>query len=354
MSKFWSPFVRDLEPYVPGEQPKMARLVKLNTNEHPLGPSPKVIEAIRDAADDRLRLYPDPDASELKDAIAAYHGVSRPQVFVGNGSDEVLAHIFFGLFKQDRPLLFPDITYSFYKVYCGLYDIDYRPVPLDDDLAIEPADYSAPNGGIIFPNPNAPTGRLLPLDAIETVLAANPESVVVIDEAYVDFGGDSAIALVDRYPNLLVTQTLSKSRSLAGVRIGFAVGHPELIEGLERIKNSFNSYPLDRLAIAAGKAAFEDEEYFQRGRQLVIEERETLRRELEAMGFEVLPSAANFLFCRHATRSGADLAAALRECGIIVRHFGKPQRIADHLRITVGRPDQNRELTDALEDILSS
>ncbi|HBP74616.1 MAG TPA: histidinol-phosphate transaminase, partial [Alcanivorax sp.] len=258
MSKFWSPFVRDLEPYVPGEQPKMARLVKLNTNEHPLGPSPKVIEAIREAADDRLRLYPDPDATELKDAIAAYHGVSRAQVFVGNGSDEVLAHIFFGLFKQDRPLLFPDITYSFYKVYCGLYDIDYRPVPLDDDLAIKPADYTAPNGGIVFPNPNAPTGRLLPLDAIETVLAANPESVVVIDEAYVDFGGDSAIALVDRYPNLLVTQTLSKSRSLAGLRIGFAVGNPELIEGLERIKNSFNSYPLDRLAIAAGKAAFED------------------------------------------------------------------------------------------------
>ena len=354
MSRFWSPFVRDLEPYVPGEQPKMARLGKLNTNEHPLGPSPRVIEAIRAAADDRLRLYPDPDATELKDAIAAYHGVSRAQVFVGNGSDEVLAHIFFGLFKQDRPLLFPDITYSFYKVYCGLYDIDYRPVPLDDDLAIDPADYTAPNGGIIFPNPNAPTGRLLPLDAIEAVLAANPESVVVIDEAYVDFGGDSAIALVDRYPNLLVTQTLSKSRSLAGVRIGFAVGHPELIDGLERIKNSFNSYPLDRLAIAAGKAAFEDEDFFQRGRELVIEERETLRHALETMHFQVLPSAANFLFCRHATRPGADLAAALRERGIIVRHFGKPERIQDHLRITVGRPDQNRELTEALEEILSS
>jgi len=353
MSKFWSPFVRDLEPYVPGEQPKMARLVKLNTNEHPLGPSPKVIEAIQAAADDRLRLYPDPDATELKDAIAAYYGVAREQIFVGNGSDEVLAHIFLGLFKQNHPLLFPDITYSFYKVYCGLYDIDYRPVPLDDELAIEPSDYGAPNGGIIFPNPNAPTGRLLPLDAVETILVANPDSVVVVDEAYVDFGGDSAIALVDRYPNLLVTQTLSKSRALAGVRIGFAVGSRELIEGLERIKNSFNSYPLDRLAIAAGKAAFEDEDYFQRGRELVIEERETLRRALEALGFQVLPSAANFLFCRHTDRAGADLAAALRERGIIVRHFGKPERIADHLRITVGRPDQNRELTEALEDILA-
>lgn len=352
MSKFWSPFVRDLEPYVPGEQPKMARLVKLNTNEHPLGPSAKVIEAIHAAADERLRLYPDPDALELKDAIASYYGVKTDQVFVGNGSDEVLAHIFFGLFKQDRPLLFPDITYSFYKVYCGLYDIDYRPVPLDDDLAIDPADYSAPNGGIIFPNPNAPTGRLLPLDAIETVLAAHPDSVVVVDEAYVDFGGDTAIALVDRYPNLLVTQTLSKSRALAGVRIGFAVGDAALIEGLERIKNSFNSYPLDRLAIAAGKAAFEDDDWFQRGRELVIEERETLRHALEGLGFQVLPSAANFLFCRHPGRAGADLAAALREQGIIVRHFGKPERIRDHLRITVGRPDQNRELLDALEGIL--
>jgi len=352
MSRFWSPFVRDLEPYVPGEQPKMARLVKLNTNEHPLGPSARVIEAIRAAADDRLRLYPDPDATELKGAIATYYGVDPGQVFVGNGSDEVLAHIFFGLFKQDRPLLFPDITYSFYKVYCGLYDIDYRPVPLNDDLAIDPADYSAPNGGIIFPNPNAPTGRPLALDAIETILQGNPDSVVVVDEAYVDFGGDTAIALVNRYPNLLVTQTLSKSRALAGVRIGFAVGDAALIEGLERIKNSFNSYPLDRLAIAAGKAAFEDDDWFQRGRELVIEERETLRRALENLGFEVLPSAANFLFCRHPEHAGADLAAGLREQGIIVRHFGKPERIRDHLRITVGRPDQNRELVQALEGLV--
>ncbi|MBF1800706.1 histidinol-phosphate transaminase [Alloalcanivorax profundimaris] len=352
MSRFWSPFVRDLEPYVPGEQPKMARLVKLNTNEHPLGPSARVIEAIRAAADDRLRLYPDPDATELKDAIATYYGVDTGQVFVGNGSDEVLAHIFFGLFKQDRPLLFPDITYSFYKVYCGLYDIDYRPVPLNDDLAIDPADYSAPNGGIIFPNPNAPTGRPLALDAIETILQGNPDSVVVVDEAYVDFGGDTAIALVNRYPNLLVTQTLSKSRALAGVRIGFAVGDAALIEGLERIKNSFNSYPLDRLAIAAGKAAFEDDDWFQRGRELVIEERETLRRALEDLGFEVLPSAANFLFCRHPGHAGADLAAGLREQGIIVRHFGKPERIRDHLRITVGRPDQNRTLLEALQQFL--
>tara|TARA_R110001606_G_scaffold360158_9_gene512966 strand:- start:16731 stop:17792 length:1062 start_codon:yes stop_codon:yes gene_type:complete len=353
MSKFWSPFVRDLEPYVPGEQPKMSRLVKLNTNEHPLGPSPRVIEAIRDAADERLRLYPDPDASELKDAIAAYYRLKPSQVFLGNGSDEVLAHLFLGLFKQDRPILFPDITYSFYKVYCGLYGIDYQTVPLNDDLAIDLADYQRPNGGLIFPNPNAPTGQPLSLDAIARVAEANPDSVVVVDEAYVDFGADTAIALVDRYANLLVVQTLSKSRALAGIRVGFAIGHEGLIEGLERVKNSFNSYPLDRLAIAAGRAAFEDEAWFQQGRKLVIDERESLNAVLNGLGFQVLPSAANFLFARHPDHSGADLALALRERGIIVRHFGKPERIQDYLRITIGRPEQNRELVQALGDILS-
>lgn len=351
MSKFWSPFVNDLEPYVPGEQPKIDRLVKLNTNEHPLGPSPKVIAAIREAADDRLRLYPDPDATELKDTIAAYYRVKPEQIFLGNGSDEVLAHLFLGLFKQDRPLLFPDITYSFYKVYCGLYGITYRTVPLDDDLAINPADYRDA-GGIIFANPNAPTGRPLRLHTIETLLKANPDCAVVVDEAYVDFGAESAIALVETYANLLVVQTLSKSRALAGVRVGFAVGQKALIDGLERIKNSFNSYPLDRLAIAAGRAAFEDESWFQQGRRLVIRERDHLAATLHRLGFEVLPSAANFLFVRHGQRPGADLAAALRERGIIVRHFGKPERIKDHLRISIGTPEQNKELVAALEAIL--
>lgn len=348
MSKFWSPFVRGLEPYVPGEQPKMERLVKLNTNEHPLGPSPKVISAIRDAADERLRLYPDPDASELKDVIAGYYRVKPAQVFLGNGSDEVLAHLFLGLFKQDRPILFPDITYSFYQVYCGLYDIQHQAVPLNDELAIDPADYQRPNGGIIFPNPNAPTGQALPLEDIAAIAKANPDSVVVVDEAYVDFGAETAITLIDGHHNLLVVQTLSKSRALAGLRVGFAVGHEDLIEGLERIKNSFNSYPLDRLAIAAGCAAFEDEGWFQQGRKLVIEERETLRGILNGLGFQVLPSAANFLFARHPDHSGADLSLALRERGIIVRHFGKPARIKDYLRITIGRPEQNQELVEAL------
>lgn len=357
MSKYWSDFVHQLEPYVPGEQPKMNKLVKLNTNEHPLGPSPKVLEVIRAEADDRLRLYPDPDSAQLKEAIAAYYsdkgyGVEREQVFVGNGSDEVLAHLFLGFFKQDKPLLFPDITYSFYKVYCGLYQIDYESVPLDDELAIAVDDYLKPNGGIIFPNPNAPTGRLLPLSDIERLLQANTESLVVVDEAYIDFGGESAIILINQYPNLLVTQTLSKSRSLAGLRIGLAVGNAALIDGLNRIKDSFNSYPLDRLAIAAGAAAFDDREWFDKGCELVISQRDWLDGELAQRGFESLPSAANFLFSRHPQHSGESLAKGLREQGVIVRHFGKPERIADYLRITVGNPEQNQALIEALDTLL--
>ena len=357
MSKYWSDFVHQLEPYVPGEQPKMDKLVKLNTNEHPLGPSPKVLEVIRGEADERLRLYPDPDSAPLKQSIADYYsdkgyGVTREQVFVGNGSDEVLAHLFLGFFKQDKPLLFPDITYSFYKVYCGLYQIDYEPVPLDDDLAIAVDDYLKPNGGIIFPNPNAPTGRLLPLSEIERLLQANRESLVVVDEAYIDFGGESAIALVNQYPNLLVTQTLSKSRSLAGLRIGLAVGNAALIDGLNRIKDSFNSYPLDRIAIAAGAAAFDDQDWFEKGCQLVIDQREWLDQQLTQRGFDSLPSAANFIFTRHPRHSGESLAKGLREQGVIVRHFGKPARIADYLRITVGTPEQNKALIDALDTLL--
>lgn len=263
MSQYWSAVVHSLKPYTPGEQPKLHNLIKLNTNENPYGPSPKALAAIRAATDDSLRLYPDPNGDVLKDAVAARHGLTRQHVFVGNSSDEVLAHVFMALLKQDKPLLFPDITYSFYPVYCGLYGIDYRLVPLDEQFAIQVADYQQENGAIIFPNPNAPTGRYLPLAEIEQLLQAHPQSVIVVDEAYVDFGGETAIALVSRYPNLLVTQTLSKSRSLAGLRVGFAVGHPDLIAGLERVKNSFNSYPLDRLALAGASAALEDEAYFQ-------------------------------------------------------------------------------------------
>ena len=351
MSRYWSAVVRGLTPYVPGEQPKLPNLVKLNTNENPYGPSPKVLEALRAETGDTLRLYPDPNADRLKEAVAAYYGVTPKQVFVGNGSDEVLAHVFMALLKHERPVLFPDITYSFYPVYCGLYGIDYRTVPLADDFSIDPTDYAQPNGGIIFPNPNAPTGRLLALDAIERILKANPDSVVVVDEAYVDFGGKSAISLVDHHDNLLVVHTLSKSRSLAGLRVGFAVGHPALIEALERVKNSFNSYPLDRLAIVGAVAALEDAEHFERTRRAVIATRDTLTTELRSLGFEVLPSAANFIFARHPQRDAAQLALALREQNIIVRHFKLP-RIDQFLRITVGTAAECAALTAVLRSIL--
>ncbi|SDF35531.1 histidinol-phosphate transaminase [Phytopseudomonas seleniipraecipitans] len=347
MSKFWSPFVKDLVPYVPGEQPKLSKLVKLNTNENPYGPSPKAIAAMREELNDDLRLYPDPNGDRLKQAVADFYGVKTAQVFVGNGSDEVLAHAFHGLFQHGKPLLFPDISYSFYPVYCGLYGIQAEPLALDEQFQIRVDDYARPNGGIIFPNPNAPTGCLLALEAIEHLLQANPDTVVLVDEAYIDFGGVSAIGLVDKYPNLLVTQTLSKSRSLAGLRVGLAVGHVDLIEALERIKNSFNSYPLDRIAIAGAAAAFEDRAYFEQSCAAVIDSREQVTAGLQALGFEVLPSAANFIFARHPQHDAAGIAAALREQGVIVRHF-KQARIAQFLRISIGSPEQNQALLDAL------
>jgi histidinol-phosphate aminotransferase len=349
---YWSPVVHRLTPYVPGEQPKLSNLVKLNTNENPYGPSPRVLDAIRAELSDALRLYPDPNAERLKQAIADYYGVAPAQVFVGNGSDEVLAHIFQALFQHSAPLLFPDITYSFYPVYCGLYGIDFTTIPLAEDFTLRVADYQRPNGGIIFANPNAPTGCLLPLADIERLLEHHQDSVVVIDEAYIDFGGATAIGLVKRYPNLLVTQTLSKSRSLAGLRVGLAVGHAELIEALERVKNSFNSYPLDRLAIAGAVAAVADREHFERTRQAVIASRVELVAALQNLGFNVLPSAANFIFARHPHWDAAMLAAALREHSVIVRHFRQP-RIDQFLRITVGDRMQNAALLAALSQILA-
>ncbi len=352
MSLFWSTVVKGLTPYVPGEQPKLANLVKLNTNENPYGPSPRVLEALRGEINDSLRLYPDPEATRLKEAIAAFHGNIEPRnVFVGNGSDEVLGHVFLALLKHRRPVLFPDISYSFYPVYCALYDMACTTVALDDSFAIRVDDYLRSNGGIIFPNPNAPTGRALPLADIARLLDANQDTVVVIDEAYVDFGAESAIALVNRYPNLLVVQTFSKSRSLAGLRVGFAVGHADLIEALQRVKNSFNSYPLDRLAIAGAVAALEDREWFERTRQAVIMTRKKLVADLEALGFEVLPSAANFVFARHPQHDAEKSALALRQRSIIVRHFKLP-RIDQFLRITVGTDEQCEALVKALREIV--
>ena len=350
MSRYWSDTVRSLTPYVPGEQPKLDNLVKLNTNENPYGPSPRVIAAIRTAADDGLRLYPDPNADRLKATIADNFGIAPQQVFVGNGSDEVLALAFLALLKHDQPILFPDITYSFYPVYCALFEIGFKTVALNNAFEIEVGDYHQPNGGIIFPNPNAPTGCLLALDAIERLLKSHPDSVVVVDEAYIDFGGATAIPLIAQYPNLLVVQTLSKSRSLAGLRVGFAAGHADLIEALERVKNSFNSYPLDRLAQAGAIAAFEDRDYFDKTRTAVIASREKMVTELRSLGFEVLPSGANFVFARHPQHNAAALAARLRERSIIVRHFKLP-RIEQFLRITVGTDAQCAVLVRALREI---
>ena len=355
MSRFWSPIVQTLTPYVPGEQPQMQRLVKLNTNESPYGPSPKALEAISSQNNDDLRLYPDPEGVALKKAIAKLHGLNPNQVFLGNGSDEVLAHVFAGLLKQSSPVSFPDITYSFYPVYCKLFGIDYQTIALGPDFEIDLTHYKTPNGGIIFPNPNAPTGRSITRAEIQKLLARNSDSVLVVDEAYVDYGTESCIPLLQGAhcpENLLVVHTLSKSRALAGLRVGFAVGHPTLIEGLERIKNSFNSYPLGRLAQAGAIAAIEDQAHLETTSTKVIQTREKLVSQLSALGFETLPSTANFIFTRHPKHAGAKLYQALRDRGIIVRHFKSP-RIEEFLRITIGTNEQSAELVSALQEILS-
>ena len=353
MSSYWSDFVKDLEPYSPGEQPQISNITKLNTNENPYGPSPAVIKAISEAADDRLRLYPPPEAEQLKSKIAEHFQLSASQVFVGNGSDEVLAHVFNGLLNHPEkgPLLFPDISYSFYPVFCQLFDISHEKVPLAEDFSIDLNQYQSANGGIIFPNPNAPTGMLLGLDAIESLLQKNADSIVVVDEAYIDFGGETAASLIDQYQNLLVVQTMSKSRSLAGMRVGYALGSEHLIEGLNRIKNSFNSYPLGHLQIAAAIAAFDDQSYFQKTSQKVITARENVVQQLENLGFKVLPSKANFVLAHHPKHSAESMAESLRVKGIVVRYFAKP-RIDQYLRITIGTESQNSLLIDSLKQIV--
>ena len=357
MSQFWSAVTCGLTPYVPGEQPRVANLIKLNTNEHPYGPSSAALAAIHAATDDNLRLYPDPDAVALRAALAARHGLAPEQVFVGNGSDEVLSFAFLGLLKHDLPLWMPDVTYSFYPVYCKLYDITWREIALDADLRIVVDDYLPQGdkraGAIIFPNPNAPTGRLLPLSGIERIVAANPEAPVVVDEAYIDFAGEgaSAVGLIDRYPNLLVVHTFSKGRALAGLRIGAAFGQPALITALARIKDSFNSYPLDRLALAGALASVKDEAWLQTSVKKVVDTRQALVQALENLGFSVLPSAANFIFVRHPQRDAQQLSASLRERAIITRHF-KSDRIDQYLRITIGTDAQCATLVEALLEIL--
>jgi histidinol-phosphate aminotransferase len=352
MSKYWSEIVRNIEPYVPGEQPQDKKYIKLNTNENPYGPSPKVIEAIKKAADDDLRLYPDPTCDTLCSAIAKYYNLQKDQIFAGNGSDEILAFCFQAFFNPGNPILFPDITYSFYPVFSQLYKIDYRPVPLDDEFNIRIEGFFIDNGGIIFPNPNAPTGTYLKLELIRDILAHNMNNVVIVDEAYIDFGGESAVKLINEYPNLLVVQTLSKSRSLAGMRGGYALGHRDLIEALSRIKNSFNSYTLDRPAIVGGVEAIKDEAYFQENKRKVINTRERVSIKLCESGFKVLESKANFVFISHPLYSGKEIFLELKRRGILVRHFSMP-RIEEYLRVSIGTDEDMDRFLKAIFEITS-
>ncbi len=354
MSKFWSKRTHELTPYTAGEQPQNQQYIKLNTNENPYPPSPLAIAAMRAATNEDMRLYPDPNTYELKKAIADYYSVWADQVFVGNSSDEVLAHTFVALLKHSKPLIFPDISYSFYPAYCKLFDIDYKQIPLADDFTINLDDYSEKTadqvGAIIFPNPNAPTGIALTLNEIKTILEANPDSPVVIDEAYVDFGTRTAISLVNDYPNLLVTQTFSKSRSLAGLRVGFAIASVEMIEALERVKNSFNAYPLGRAAIAGASASIKDKAYFQENCSKIIKTRERLATELSTMGFMVLPSKANFVFVKP-DQNAKKLYLALKEQGVLVRYFSAP-RIDSFLRITIGTDEEIDNFLVKLKELL--
>jgi histidinol-phosphate aminotransferase len=350
MSEYWTELVHQLKPYVPGEQPLDLLTTKLNTNENPYPPSAEVAKAIQGHAHDNLRLYPDPESGSLRQALATYYNLDANQVFIGNGSDEVLAHCFQAFFKNLKPILFADISYSFYPVYCALYQIDYRTVALDNAFCVDPAAYRQPNGGIIIPNPNAPTGIAMSLDTIRELIDGN-DSVVIIDEAYVDFGAESAIALIADYANLLVVQTFSKSRSLAGLRLGYALGQPELIEGLNRVKNSFNSYPVGRLTSAAAIASLNDENYFQQCRARIMTTRNWLDNELVNLGFEVLPSSSNFLFAQHKLHSASGLYLELKNAGILVRHF-ESERIDNYLRISIGSEQECTALINTLKQLI--
>lgn len=353
MSKYWSKLAASLEPYVPGEQPKDRKYIKLNTNENPYPPSPKVIEAIKTNVDETLKLYPDPNGDELKKTLASYFGLKKEQVFVGNGSDEVLAFSFMAFFDPNEPILFPDITYSFYPVYANVFKIDYELVPLNEDFTLPVEKLFNSDGGVIIPNPNAPTGNYVSLQHVEEILTHNKEKVVIIDEAYVDFGGESAVKLVDKYPNLLVIQTLSKSRSLAGLRVGFAFGHEDLINGLNSVKNSVNSYTLDKLALVGAVEAIKDDEYFQDTRNRVINTRERVTSELDKMGFNVIPSKSNFVFISHPSIKAEDIFIKLKEESILVRYFRQP-RIDNFLRVSIGNDEEMDAFIKAVNKIVSN
>lgn len=350
MSKYWSNKVKSLKPYVPGEQPKDKKYIKLNTNENPYPPSPKVVQAIKEAANGDLKLYPDPEVDSLRMTIANYYGLTKDEIFIGNGSDEVLGFSFMAFFNPEEPILFPDISYSFYKVYANLFDIDYKLVALDEDFNIPIDKFSDKNGGIVIANPNAPTGKYIEVEKLEKLIKNNLDSVVIIDEAYVDFGGESSVRLIKDYPNLLVVQTLSKSRSLAGLRVGFAMGNKELITALNIVKNSINSYTIDRLALVGAKAAFEDKEYFFDTRKKVIKTREKTVDALKKIGFKVIDSKANLIFISHPKIYAEVLFKELRDKGILVRYF-KDARIDNYLRVSIGTDNEMEEFVEALKEI---
>ncbi|MCI7099565.1 MAG: histidinol-phosphate transaminase [Lachnospiraceae bacterium] len=345
--KPWEKNIRQVEPYVPGEQPKNGNVVKLNTNENPYPPAPGVEKARLAFSDDSLRLYPDPAASSLTDVLAEYYGLDSDQVFVGVGSDDVLAMAFLTFFNSELPVLFPDITYSFYSVWADLYRIPYERPALDENFRIVKEDYYRPNGGIIFPNPNAPTSLVEPLSFIRDILDHNQESVVIVDEAYIDFGGESAVSLLKEYENLLVVQTFSKSRSMAGMRIGYAMGNSSLIRALNDVKYSYNSYTMNRPSLVMGVEAVKDDAYFRETIQKIIKTREEAKSRLADLGFTCLDSASNFLFATHKRVPAKQIFTELKEEGIFVRYFNSA-RIDNYLRITVGTPEEMEKLYQAL------
>ena len=348
----WEKNIRKVVPYVPGEQPKLLDVIKLNTNENPYPPAPGVEKVLKEFDADTLRLYPDPLVSDLVKAIADFYGLNENQVFTGVGSDDVLAMIFMTFFNSEKPLIFPDITYSFYDVWADMLRIPYETIALDDDFRIKPEDYYRENGGVIFPNPNAPTGELLSLDMVEDIIRHNSDVIVVVDEAYIDFGGVSALPLIEKYDNVIVVQTFSKSRSLAGSRVGYAMANPVLIKYLNDVKYSFNSYTMDRITIAAATEAVKDRDYFAETTAKVIKTREWTKNELAGLGFEFGDSKSNFIFARHPKMSGQALFEKLKAEQVFVRHFSKPERIADYLRISIGTDQQMQKLISILERII--
>lgn len=348
----WESYVRKVVPYVPGEQPQEQHMIKLNTNENPYPPAPGVIRALKEFDTDRLRLYPEPTCKVLVDAIAEYYGLKSSQVFVGVGSDDVLAMIFMTFFNSKTPVWFPDITYSFYDVWADMLRIPYEVKPLDENFQIVKEDYYGENGGVVFPNPNAPTGILMPLSEIEDIIQHNRNVIVVVDEAYIDFGGESALPLIEKYDNLLVVQTFSKSRSMAGMRIGYAMGNEQLIKYLSDVKYSFNSYTMNATAIALGTAAMRDRAYFEETKAKIIATRERAKERLAALGFSFVDSRANFIFAAHKSVPAEELFLALKQAGIYVRYFKKP-RIDNYLRITIGTDEEMEELYKFLEHYLT-